>query len=761
MIMSELQSHNRGNRADYVFGCSEGWDAFQVVRWHSIEEISRPFEYELTLLRESDKGPIHLDALVDTGASFRVATEARWRVVHGIVAEAEEIDRTSQLLLYRVLLVPHLWRSQSRRRCRTFVDQSLEQIVTAVLENRSPTAPRGLAGLEALRGAPEPPDPSPAFDAFLEPRGAYRWAVGDEARIRALRSYVVQYNETDYDFFARLLEQEGLSYFFEHTGAADLLVISDRPGAAPLFARDDTFKLRGAAQLGSSRDQEVIRALRDARRMRPRAVTMRDFAWRKSLTMLEAAAGEGADAAGHFEFPARDEDDPKAPGLTPARIRLERFEVERALRSGMGTVRTMEPGKRFKLTDEDALREDAELLIVRVETFATELDPQGLLDGEPFGFGRSMPVPAFESRFQALPADRAFRPERITDKPRILGIQSARVTAEETGAEPGQVHTNAEGQVRVRFPWDQRADDGTATSKWVRVAQYWAGPGFGALYTPRVGHEVLVAHIDGDPDRPVIIGRVYNPQNPPPYNPASEPWTSTIKSRSSEGEGSNEIRFIDLKGSEEVYLHAERDLNELIEGAHSTSVGGNQSNSVGANQANMVLGYRNHRVGGFEGNHIEGFRDTLIGGPDTLTVENRRDVSVDGDHTFSATGSYKSQANSNHEFRSTNAYFYPAGDFQVVSTTAGFNQTASFYARAAECTVSLNAGVLRLDNGAGASICLVGNTIMLNATVIMNSAGSAFNVVSGGPTNVVSGGPMNLGAGGDISATAPTIKLNG
>lgn len=759
--MNELQSSNRGNHADYVFGCSEGWDAFQVVRWHSIEEISRPFEYELTLLRESDRGPIQLDDLVESGASFRVATEARWRVVHGIVAEAEEIDRTAQLLLYRVLLVPHLWRARSRRRCRTFVEQSLEQIVTAVLENRSSNAPHGLAGLEALRGAPEPPDVSPAFDGFTEPRGAYRWAVGDEARIRAPRSYVVQYNETDYDFFARLLEQEGLSYYFEHTAAADLLVITDRPGAAPLFVHDDTFKLRGVAQLGGTRNQEVIRALRDARRMRPRAVTMRDFAWRKSLTVLEAAAGGDADAAGHFEFPARDEDDPRSPGLTPARIRLERFEVERALRSGMGTVRTMEPGKRFKLTDEDALREDADLLIVRVETFATELDPQGMLEGEPFGFGRSMPVPAFESRFQALPADRAFRPERITDRPRILGIQSARVTAEDTSAEPGQVHTNAEGQVRVRFPWDQRVEEGTATSKWVRVAQYWAGPGFGALYTPRVGHEVLVAHIDGDPDRPVIIGRVYNPQNPPPYNPANEPWTSTIKSRSSEGEGSNEIRFIDLKGSEEVYLHAERDLNEVVEGAHSTSVGGNQSNSVGANQANAVLGYRNHTVGGFEGNHIQGFRDTLIGGPDTLTVQNRRDVTVDGDHTFSATGSYKSEASSNHEFRSTNTYFYPAGDFQVVSTTAGFNQTSSFYVKAAGCTLSLDAGVLRLDNGAGASISLIGNMIVLDASTISISARASFQVTSGGPTSLISGGPTNIAAGGDISATAPKIKLNG
>lgn len=789
-----------GNRADYVLGTTLGWDAFDVVRWRATEAISRPFRFEITLLRRAERDPVDLDALLDSGATLAVASESRWRMVHGVVTSVEELERTGVWTLHRLALEPHIVRARFRRRCRNFVDRTLEDIVTTVLENRSPARPAGHRGLSCLRGAPEPPDLQPSFAEFVEPRASYRWAVAEPERIRdaSLRPYVVQYNESDLELLERLLAEAGLSYYFEHARDASVLVVSDRPGQAPLFERDERHLLRSVAQAGAAAGQEVLRSLGDVRRLRSRSVAMREFDFRRSLSVLEAdvLAAQHADKGSfeHFEFPGNDELDPARPGLAPATHLLERFEVERRLAEGTATVRTLEPGHRFRMRDADGLRPDGELTVVAVETFATQLAPGGtVLDREPFGFSPSASapaVPSFESRFSVLPADVRFRPERVTDKPRIAGVQTAMVTAEETAA--GQaIHADALGRVRLRFPWDQRPPDGKSpSSDWVRVSQVWAGGGYGALHVPRVGHEVLVAFLHGDPERPVVVGRVYNEQNRPPYDPTTDPTVSTVKSRSAtrdaeDAAGSNELRFTDEAKKEQVYLHAQRNLDEVVRACHSTSVGGDQSNSVGGNQANAVKGSRAHVVDGTETLAILGDRNamfasneqrfvgasrstevtatdrletatrvTIVKGDDMSVVSGQDAVQVTGNRTVQVGANHLMEAGANHTVRSTNTYFEPAGDFQVNSTTAGFNQAASFYVKAGGCTLRMSAGVLLLDNGAGASVALVGGAVLV-------TGGAAVVAASKGLLSLSSSGPTNLVAGGDFNAAAPTIKLNG
>ena len=300
------------------------------------------------------------------------------------------------------------------------------------------------------------------------------------------------------------------------------------------------------------------------------------------------------------------------------------------------------------------------------------------------------------------------------------------MTAEEfQDGERPVINADKLGRVRLRFPWDQRPDtnDSTPTSDWIRVSQYWAGASYGALYTPRVGHEVLVAFMQGDPDRAVIVGRVYNVQHPPPYDASQEPTKSTVKSQSAqqlaEVDGFNELRFEDRAKQEEIFLHAQRDLNEVVLADHSTGVGGDQSNGVGGDQTNSVKGHRVHSVGDYETvtvgddrttifqanehHSVSGQRDTKIGANEELTVGGFRksgiganddlnvggwhnikvaagqtivtggvrDVTAGGNQTYKTTGNWVSEASADHVFKSTNAYFYPAGDFQVDSTTAG------------------------------------------------------------------------------------------
>jgi type VI secretion system secreted protein VgrG len=799
MSDGQAGARNQGNQADYVLGTPEGWDAFQVVRWHGVEELSQPFRYDITLMRDVSNGAVDLDRLLDAGATFRIASQQKWRTIHGILAEAEEIDRTEQLLLYRVLLVPHFWRARYRRRCRNFVNRTLREIVSAVLENRSPARPEGTGGLVPFTSA-QAPDVHPDFTSFQPPTGLYRWDVADTARIddRTVRPHVVQYNESDFDFVARLLEDEGLSCVFEHGRDSVTLSITDAPGRAPMFDPEDAFTLRRLSKAGRGDEQEIIRSLRDARRLASRAVTVGDWDYNRSMRPIQATVDEGPgdpELSRHFEFPVGEESIQDRPGEHAASVRMQRCDVERALREGTGAVRTMAPGYRFKLIDGDGMLADAKLLAVRVETFATELTPQQtILDEEPFGFaGAPGPLAAgFDSRFTALLEKVPFRPAMRTPRPRIHGVQTAVVTAEEyPEADRPAINVDQLGRVRVRFPWDQRPDknDKTPSSDWIRVSQYWAGTGYGALYTPRVDHEVLVAYMQGDPDRPVIVGRVYNPQHPPPYDASKEPTRSTVKSRSAEAkkevDGFNEIRFEDRAKKEEIYLHAQRDLNEVVLGSHSTTVGGNQSNSVGHDQSNSVKGHRAHTIDGYEKvtvggdrtttfqaneNHsVSGSRDTtvggnetlgvvgfrketiganddltvggwhnvLVGGGDTLKVVDKRDVTIGASYTVNTAVDYSSEAGANHVFKSTSAYF---------------DQSAEFMVQAGGCTLSMKAGVIRLDNGAGASIVLAGGLVQTTAGRVGTMSG---------PISMLAAGNIDVVASGNINAVGTEIKLNG
>ncbi|MEP7120955.1 MAG: type VI secretion system tip protein TssI/VgrG [Byssovorax sp.] len=735
MAQAGVGVQNRGSTADYVLGTAEGWDAFQVVRWHGIEAISQPFQIDITLMRTAAQGPIDLDALLDADATFRISTQSRWRPIHGIVAEAEEIDRTAQVFLYRALVVPHFYRARYRRRCRNFHKQSLHDIVTAVLENRSPAHPKGNAGLVPFSADPTSPAPQPSFTSFAAPAGFYRWEVTEPERIHDAEAspYIVQYNESDFDFVSRLLEQEGLSYYFEHTDAGSILAITDAPNREALAPTDTSFSQRRVGVGGQTNNQEIVRVLRNARRLSSRAVTMREYDYQRSLTKLEATSQEAhdnVDRSEHFEFPAGEDSVQDNTALHAADVRLQRQVVERNLREGAGTLRTLEPGHRFTLHDADGLHDDIELFAVRVETFATELAPQQtILDEEPFGFAQATGplAPGFDSRFLALTNDLKFRPAMRTPKPRIHGVQSAVITAEEYDSDRPTINADKQARVRVRFPWDQRADTGdkTPTSRWIRVSQYWAGAGYGALYTPRVGHEVLVAYMQGDPDHPVIVGRVYNGQNTPPYNPEEQPTRSTVKSNSAtetkEVDGFNEIRFEDRAKKEEIYLHAQRNFNETVLASHSTSVGGDQSNSVGGNQASSVSGHRTHSVDGFE----------------TITVGADRKIQIGGTQTSTAVADFI--------FNSTNALFNTDTDFQVASTAAVFRQSTSFYVHAGGCTLSMSAGKVILTNGAGSQLSMIGGHIEISGADAVVRAKSFLAIDSGGP----------------ICATGTVIKLNG
>ncbi len=794
--MEEGLLKGRGDRADYRFGCGAlGWDSVSVVRWRATEALGRPFELEVTALRTRSAGPIDLEPLLDQPATLRIASESRWRPLHGVIVGAEELERTRTLHLYRFVVAPPSFRMTQRVRYRTFVDQRLREVLVALLENRCMAAPAGKGGLAAVGEVP-PPREVPVFEAYAAPVGAYRFAVNVPDRLDdpALRSYVVQYGESDLDLFHRLLEEEGLTYFFEHGEEHVCLTIVDRPGRVSPFGREHSARLRTDQRGTGVLEQETLSSLTVGHRMLWGATTATDWdparplGARRALALEESSGGgRGAqDDPARFArdlYPSRDAHVGE-PCIVPATLAVERRVAERALRRGRSNVRALEPGLKLTVDDEVGVHADSALVIVAVTTFATELAPEGTsLDHEAFGLGgRGHDGPRYENEFFALPEEVPYRPPLVTSRPLVAGVHTAVVSAEEIVGAPPEIHKNDENCVRLRFPWDERVEPGRPSSSWVRVSQGWAGAGYGQVFIPRVGQEVLVAYVAGDPERPLVVGRVYNAVQPAPY---TKPTVSTIKSKSSpDDDGFNELRFDDEAGNEEVYLQAEKNLNELVKASHSTSVGGDQSSSVGGNQSNSVSGSqsntvkgsRTHTVGAGEMNEIRADRVTVvhgdevyaivgdlttgIGGSEQRGVAGSRKTTIEGSDTRAVganatlnVGALRSTTVGGSESRTVAGMDSVTVGARVVQVNGPHAMTSGgktsvtapvVVADGGGASLTLLPGLASLTNGAGATIALVGSAIVIEASsILLRSGGATINMT------------------GDIAANAGTIKLNG
>jgi type VI secretion system secreted protein VgrG len=777
-VSNALQLALRGNRPDYVFGSPlEGWDGPPVVRFSAREGLSRLFGYDIVLRRLVDEGPFPAHKLLNGPGTLRIATEERWRHVHGLVSEVEELDRTPELELFRVRLVPAFWRATQRVRSRTFVDQTLRDILVHVLENRSHVRPLGHGGLQTA-GARDVTSPRevPSFDSYEVPEEAYRLDVAEPKRLddALLRAFTVQYEETDYDFFARLCEEEGLTFVFDQHEGGSVLRVTDHPDWESPFASERTLSFRNAFKGVGARDRESVRSLRRRTQVRWGHVEVRDFdPLRPQSTELGVAldtvprAGlQGAEVEPDGEvflerrYPSRDEGT-TPPCVTPATLAQERKAALRNLHEAIGTHRGVVPGLRFKLVDDTGVRGDHELVCVSTVVFATQLRPEDTaLDDEPFGLaGRGHDGAIFECAFEVLPASVRFRPGLATPRPRIDGVQTAIVSAEEVGSPPPEIHRNARGDVRVRFPWDERIEEGRPSSTWVRVSQGWAGAGYGQLFTPRVGHEVLVAFLNGDPDRPLVVGRVHDAIQPVEYE---KPTISTIKTRSSpDSDGFNELRFDDEAAKEEIFLHAQRNLNETVLANHSTSVGGDQGNSVGGNQANSVSGRRTHQVAGTEDvtvsgdrtttfesaerHDVMGMRGTVIHGFERAICKSSRMTTVKGVETLAVVGTRETIVTA----MSTESV---GGPRSVESPICLHSHSSTFVVEVGGSKLTMVPGMIRLATP-GASILLAGDAITIDC--------ATFTLTAGGKAALKAGAGIDLEGGPVINGTAGEIKLNG
>jgi type VI secretion system secreted protein VgrG len=548
-----------------------------VVSFTGHEEISRLFEFRVTVAARIDPGKeLKLSSVVGEPALLTISGASEPRYVSGIVCRAFREERRREFQLYRLDIVPAVHRLKLRSGCRIFQNVSFKEIVSRVLSEGGLSKQE----FEFIKESEEPPK----------------------------RDYCVQYRESDWAFVARLLEEEGYCFFFEHSATRHVLKIGNQieyhppiPGKAEgnhaigrLLFKEPGVTLPAA---------EHVFGYSEAEEMRPDRVTLRDYNHRTPKVTLEAAhpaRGEAEEPLGDafelglYDYPGGYQKEKE--GERIAKLRHEEEQVERVSGRGASDCPRRIPGHYFSkglLLEE---RTDApKLLVVSVRHQATKQS-----DIEAGGLD---PRCLYENTFTTIPRKIPFRPRRTTARPEVRGPQTAVVV----GPKEEEIYVDELGRVKVRFHWDRRTaeagggagergvrGDGTRLVEgentcWIRVAQLWAGAGWGALFTPRVGHEVVVQFLEGDPDRPLIVGSVYNEVNRPPYALPKRKTVSTIKSASSPGEkGHNELRFEDKRGAEEIYLHAQLDMNTKVERDESDTVGQDRKRFVGRDETVLV-----------------------------------------------------------------------------------------------------------------------------------------------------------------------------
>lgn len=570
----------------------------RVRRLEHEEALSTPYRLTLTLVTDDTTldvdtllgGRCSVDITRGGSAAHDLGSGFDERQIHGLVLRADYLGTHSHKMMLRLTIGPALSLLALSERSRIYQGLTAPQIVSAVVGDAFSSV-----------GRPLPIDRLTAQYPVLD--------------------YCVQSRETDLDFVHRVLAEAGITYAWDHQTETEALVLLDANESMPPMGDPAGSDGDGAAPTecrvltgNRGHHSDGLTSLRWSRRVQPLTHEASTWDWKMSPpTRLSASVKTATPSPWEFgesfrhdtrRMPEADAGDGPVLDATSVLVDQRRARIAAAggRAEGRATLLAMSAGATFSCVGHPNLTLERAFLVTRV-THRADVPAVDIFDQ---GDGAAHYV----NDFEAVPLEQEFRPARV-DKPRIAGPQLATVV----GPDDEEIHVDAHGRVKVWMHWDREGEQvgGPDTSCWMRVAQMWAGAGFGTLFLPRVGMEVVVAFLDGDPDRPLVTGCVYNSEHPPPYVLPDERTKSTLKTASSPGgvdAGYNELRFDDANGREQIFVHAQRNLDEKVRSCHSTSVGVNQSLNVGKN--------RTKTVGGDEERTIEGSRTTKVGG-DTLT----------------------------------------------------------------------------------------------------------------------------------------------
>ena len=431
------------------------------------------------------------------------------------------------------------------------------------------------------------------------------------------REYCVQYKESAFDFMSRLMEEEGIFYYFEHTRDRHIMVIADSPEGLRQSSLNRKSKYYPASNLGQ-RDEQHIHAWYQIRDFESGVYSQRDYDFVKPKDSLETIAFcNNAHAVGDlecFSYPGGYSNSQDGQAVTD--IRMEEIATTQERFSGSGTIEFLQSGDYLNLEGHasDALNRSYVLTRTKIK-----------IANNAYASTDAASNRLIEVEFDAIKRDRTFRPPRRTRKPTMDGPQTAKVVGK-----PGEeIWTNEHGQIKILFHWDRYGQEDDHASCWVRVSHPWAGKGWGALSIPRIGQEVIVDFIDGDPDRPIVTGRVYNSDLKPPFTLPGGAVTSGIKSATHKGNGYNELSMTDTAGDEKFLIHAQRDMETTVLNDQRNTIKAKRDTTIDASDHLEVREDQTIVIRGQQIRTVEKDQTTDIGGNQQKTISGSMTVNVD------------------------------------------------------------------------------------------------------------------------------------
>ncbi|QDU62118.1 Phage-related baseplate assembly protein [Planctomycetes bacterium Pan216] len=604
------------NEVHYEFEIA-GLSEFQLTRFELHEALNEIGYLDVDLINVDTS--IDLASAMGKKASLKILAgtedDRQARYYHGIVQRFELTGTDDKAAYYSARVVPRLWKLGRKHKSRVHVTEqsqrkTFKDVVEKVLQEG------GLSGTSV----------------------SFKLNEGDYQPF----SFLTQYRETDLDFIKRLCEEDGVGFSFDHTEEEEVLQLFDSNQKLKEANPYSEVIYRHAA--GMLEDEyESIQSFQVSHQLDYGKVEMREYDFKDSQKKISGdKTGKSDDSLEYYDYAVKFQDEEGATERMKktAKLRSEEYDAGVYVGTGRGDYRSMAAGKLFTLSEcpSDALNK--QWLPVEVVHRGTESN-QVAGDGAPLGMGGY----SYSMEFKAMPADVTFRPKRKAAKPIVLGSQTATVV----GPAGEEIHTDEHGRVRVRMHWDRERQKEEDSSFWIRVSQQSAGRMWGMFFLPRIGQEVVVDFLEGDPNHPIITGSVYNDYQLPPYRPVPENKTrSTIKTNSTPGgNGFNELRFEDKKGSEQVFMHAEKNFDLRVKNDGKETYGNNHHLVVGgSNGGDQHERYKNDRHVIVEKNHyekIESERKLKVGGDQIQHIDGDFFNDVGGDRLMITSGDSKNR----------------------------------------------------------------------------------------------------------------------
>ena len=626
------------------------------------ERISSLFHYSLEMVSTDDS----LDFTKIVGKSITVTTAlvtGEKEYFNGIVGRFIQAGKNARFTTYRADVHPWLWLLTMNSDCRIFQNKTAPDIIKQVFSD---------AGFTDFK------------DSLT---GTY-----------AAREYCVQYMESNFHFVTRLMEEEGIFYFFEHDASSHKLVLADDATAHTDIL--GTSSIHMAPSDKDWTDETAIFNCSWEQQVTVGQFQADDYNFETPTTDLLAKASSKDTTRSLYEYPGRFM--VKGDGEAITSRMLAAYETPAKVLRGSSACRAFRAGAKFTLTDHSRDDVNSSYYLKWVSLRADQTS-------------------TYNNSFEAIPAAVVFRPSRTAPRARIYGSQTATVV----GKSGEEIWTDKYGRIKVKFHWDQAPAKDETASCWIRVAHGWAGKSWGSIFIPRIGMEVIVSFLEGDPDRPIVTGCVYNAAQTVPYDLPGEQTKSTIKSNSSKGGGGfNEFRFEDKKDSEEIFMQAQKDLTIKVLNDRTETITNNRTTTISEKNDTLTVS---------KGDRIIKV-DT---GKETHEVKDTRALTVTGNETHTNKADFKQEVTGNFTLK-------VSGNISIEASGTVSIKAGSSFTNKAGTTLENNAGT-ELTNKAGTALTnKAGTTLENNAGVSLTNKGAASQTVDGGGMLTLKGGLVKI-----------------